>query len=142
MKMISLFLFILFPFFTDSSEKVNCNSQVWGLKYSKSETVLGESNIKTLVKCISEYKSIDKNPEARFNWGIICRITSNKNEDDSIKFNRIKSMNDFFRQEKYSKIPILFRIENEEKSDIRFLNTTLGNDSVYGAIIGVYCICD
>lgn len=109
-------------------------SVAWVLKFARNSEVISTEAIEELNKCVNDYRMAQSDMDAESDFSIQIRIVKNQNENDSVGIERTRAINDFFSKNYSDTLKVLYRIENVEKSDVRFLNTTIGSDSVYGAV--------
>jgi hypothetical protein len=104
------------------------------LKFTRNSGVISTDAIEELNKCVNDYRIAQSNKDAEFDCRIQIRIVKNQGENDSVLIERTRAINYFFSKNYSDTVNVLYRIENVEKSDIRFLNSTIGSDSIYGAV--------
>ncbi|MFM1998183.1 MAG: hypothetical protein RL204_130 [Bacteroidota bacterium] len=134
MKSLILTMMVVFSQFEPGTSGAGECSVAWGLKFARNRGVISTEATEELNKCVNDYRISQSNMDAELDCRIQIRIVKNQGENDSVIIERTRAINDFFRKNYSDTINVLYRIENVEKSDIRFLNTTIGIDSVFGAV--------
>jgi hypothetical protein len=134
MKSLILTMMVVFAQFGPGTSGDKECSVAWRLKFARNSGDISTDAIEELNKCVNDYRIAQSDMDAESDCSIQIRIVKNQGENDSVIIERTRAINDFFSKNYSDTLNVLYRIENVEKSDIRFLNTTIGSDSIYGAV--------